>query len=179
MPEERITALKVDETAVEMTDVMEGANDIVQKVETPLEKYPFITGLEPLKQTPQKRRFHMHFSERIADLHSKSSLTIRTSVPSPVVPVPGVGQVGEGLQNSWGLEEVDDDMEENDNSGEEQGEEVTKMEEVYQGTDNKAGCDNFAVLMEGGCVTVRSDIKVSQSEFGLKNFIVRFVSICR
>lgn len=100
-------------------------------------------------------------------------------MPSPVVPVPGVGQVGEGLQNSWGLEEVDDDMEENDNSGEEQGEEVTKMEEVYQGRDNKAGCDNFAVFMEGRCITVRSDINVSQSEFGLNNFIVRFVLICR
>lgn len=71
VPEERITALKVDETAVETTDVMDGANDIVQKVDTPLEKYPFITGLESLKQTQQKRRFNMHFSERIADLHSK------------------------------------------------------------------------------------------------------------
>lgn len=96
VPEERITALKVDETAVEMTDVMDGANDIVQKVEAPLE-----------------------------------------NVPSPVVPVPGVGQVGEGLQNSWGLEEVDDNMEENDNSGEE--EEVTKMEEVYEERDHRAG----------------------------------------
>lgn len=56
---------------------------------------------------------------------------------SPVVPVPGMGQVGEGLQNSWGLEEVDDDMEENDNSAEEQEEE---MAEVYKETGNRAGC---------------------------------------
>lgn len=56
------------------------------------------------------------------------SLTTRTRVPSPVVPVPGVGQVGQGLQSSWGLEEDDgEEEEENDNSGEEQ--EVTKMEE--------------------------------------------------
>lgn len=60
-------------------------------------------------------------------------------MPSPVVPVPGVGQVGEGLQNSWGLEEVDDDMEENDISAEDQEDEVAKMERVYQETDNRAG----------------------------------------
>lgn len=162
MPEERITALKVDETAVEMTDVMDGANDIVQKVEAPLEKYPFITRLESLKRTQQKTRFNMHLSERIADLLSKKStclcyrsLTIHSSVPSPVVPVPGVGQVGEGLQNSWGLEEVDD-MEENDNSGEE--EEVTKMEEVYEEREHRAGCNNFAVFMNGRCITVGSHI---------------------
>lgn len=64
-------------------------------------------------------------------------------MPSPVVPLPGVGQVGEGLQNSWGLEEVDDDMEENDNSAEEHEEEVAKMEEVYKDTVNRAGCKTF------------------------------------
>lgn len=56
------------------------------------------------------------------------SLTTHTSVPSPVVPVPGVGQVGQGLQNTWGLEE-DEEEEDNDNSGEEQEEKVTQMEE--------------------------------------------------
>lgn len=50
-------------------------------------------------------------------------------MPSPVVPVPGVGQVGQGLQNTWGLEEEEDEEEENDNSGEEQEEKVTRMEE--------------------------------------------------
>lgn len=90
MPQDRITALKKDETPVEMTDVTETANGIIQKGEA----------------APQ-------------------------TVPSPVVPVPGVGQVGQGLQNSWGLEEDDeDDYEEgkNDNSGDEQVEEVTKMD---------------------------------------------------
>lgn len=84
-------------------------------------------------------------------------------MPSPVVPVPGVGQVGEGLQNSWGLEEVDDDMEENDISAEEQEEEVAKMEEVYQETDNRAGCNILAVFMEGGCIVVGSHKNVSLS----------------
>ncbi|CAI5679130.1 unnamed protein product [Oreochromis niloticus] len=50
---------------------------------------------------------------------------------SQVVPVPGVGQVGQGLENSWGLEDDDEDdyeEEKNDNSGDEQVEEVTKMD---------------------------------------------------
>lgn len=55
VPEERITALKVDETAVEMTDVMDGANDIAQKTEAPLQKYPFVTRLEPPKGTQQRK----------------------------------------------------------------------------------------------------------------------------
>lgn len=59
-------------------------------------------------------------------------MTKRTRVPSPVVPVPGVGQVGQGLQNTWGLEDDDGEEEEeeqDDSSGEEQQEKVTKMEE--------------------------------------------------
>lgn len=91
MPQERITALKKDETPVEMTDVTETANDIIQKAEA----------------APQ-------------------------AVPSPVVPVPGVGQVGQGLQNSWELEEDDDSDDEenkNDDSGDVRVEKVTKMEE--------------------------------------------------
>uniref|UniRef100_A0A3Q4HSB5 Exosome complex component RRP45 n=1 Tax=Neolamprologus brichardi TaxID=32507 RepID=A0A3Q4HSB5_NEOBR len=90
MQQDRITALKKDETPVEMTDVTETANGIIQKGEA----------------APQ-------------------------TVPSPVLPVPGVGQVGQGLQNSWGLEEDDEDdyeEEKNDNSGDEQVEEVTKMD---------------------------------------------------
>ncbi|CAK6969820.1 exosome complex component RRP45 [Scomber scombrus] len=87
MPQERITALKKDETPVEMTDVTETAYDIVQKAEAP----------------PQ-------------------------TVPSPVLPVPGMGQVGLGLQNSWGLEDDEEEEEEDDDSVEEQEEKVTKME---------------------------------------------------
>lgn len=43
------------------------------------------------------------------------------------MPVPGVGQVGEGLQNTWGLDEEDNEEDEED-SGEEQEEKMTKME---------------------------------------------------
>lgn len=57
---------------------------------------------------------------------------MQTRVPSPVVPVSGVGQVGLGLQNTWGLEEEEDDEEEEAeecaNRGEEGEEKVTKME---------------------------------------------------
>ncbi|XP_036952355.1 exosome complex component RRP45 [Acanthopagrus latus] len=86
MPQERITALKMDETPVEMTEVTDRANDIVQKAEAPSQ-----------------------------------------TVPSPVVPVPGVGQVGQGPQNTWGLEEEDEE-EESDNSGEDEEVKETKME---------------------------------------------------
>lgn len=41
MPQERITALKMEETSVEMTDVADRANDIVQKAEVPHQTYPF------------------------------------------------------------------------------------------------------------------------------------------
>lgn len=43
------------------------------------------------------------------------------------MPVPGVGQVGQGPQNTWGLEEEDEE-EESDNSGEDEEVKETKME---------------------------------------------------
>ncbi|XP_037116353.1 exosome complex component RRP45 isoform X2 [Syngnathus acus] len=73
MPQERITALKMEETPVEMTDATEQANDIDRTVEVP----------------PQ--------------------------IQSPVVPIPGMGHVGQGLQNNWGIEEDDLDEEDSDN----------------------------------------------------------------
>ncbi|XP_010789180.1 exosome complex component RRP45-like [Notothenia coriiceps] len=93
MPQERITALKTDETSVEMTDASERANDIVENAEVP----------------PQ-------------------------TVPSPVVPVPGVGQVGQGLQNTWGLEE-----EEEEEDGDEEEEEQKMEEEQDEKEDSREG----------------------------------------
>lgn len=54
VPEERITALKVDKTTVEMTDVMDEANDIANKAEAPLKKYPFVPRLKSVKETQQR-----------------------------------------------------------------------------------------------------------------------------
>ncbi|KAF6738619.1 Exosome complex component RRP45 [Oryzias melastigma] len=85
MPQERITALKVDETPVETDDVAEKAIGIIEDAEAP-----------------------------------------PPTASSPVVPVPGVGQVGMGLQNTWGVEE-EEEMEEF-SSGDDDVEEVTKME---------------------------------------------------
>jgi len=56
-----------------------------------------------------------------------------------VVPVPGVGQVGQGLQNTWGLEEEEEEEEEEDDDDDEEeeaeecdsGEE--RMEEEHHG----------------------------------------------
>ena len=46
-----------------------------------------------------------------------------------MVPVPGVGQVGAGLQNAWGLEdEEDDDEDEEEEEGEEKEEDGDEPE---------------------------------------------------
>ncbi|XP_017287935.1 exosome complex component RRP45 isoform X3 [Kryptolebias marmoratus] len=90
LPQERITALKTDQSEVEMTDVSERASDIIQKAEAP----------PPIRAA------------------------------SPVLPAPGVGQVGHGLQNTWGLEE--DEEQEEESSGEE---EEIKMEEEQREKD--------------------------------------------
>ncbi|XP_029017882.1 exosome complex component RRP45 [Betta splendens] len=89
MPQERITALKKDETSVEMSDVSEKADEIIQKAEVP-----------------------------------------HQTVPSPVVPVAGVGQIGEDLQHTWGLDDEDDDEEEEhkEDSDEEQDEKNMDVE---------------------------------------------------
>lgn len=126
MPHERITALKMDETPVEMTDVSDAANDIVEKAEAPPQTYPLLS-------LRNKRVFVPFLYVTLPYYVHWGFLTIHTRVPSPVVPVPGVGQVGQGLQNTWGLEEEEDEEEEEENdSGAEQEEKVTKMEEEQQ-----------------------------------------------
>lgn len=89
--------------------------------------------------------YHVAFLSATHYIHC-DSLTINTRVPSPVVPVPGVGQVGQGLQNTWGLEEEDDGEEGNDNSGEEQEETITKMEEEAHEKETGRGGYNFVNL---------------------------------
>uniref|UniRef100_A0A8C5HSE2 Exosome complex component RRP45 n=1 Tax=Gouania willdenowi TaxID=441366 RepID=A0A8C5HSE2_GOUWI len=79
MPQERITALKMDETPVEVTDAAETANEIISAAEDP----------------PQ-------------------------TAASPVVPLPGVGQVGNGLKNSWGLDEEEEEEEEEEDEEEDE-----------------------------------------------------------
>lgn len=55
----------------------------------------------------------------------ETSLTKHTRAASPVLPAPGVGQVGLGLENSWGLEEDVDE------EGESKSDEETQMEEQH------------------------------------------------
>ncbi|XP_060946545.1 exosome complex component RRP45 [Limanda limanda] len=102
IPLDRITALKMDETPIEMMDVTERANDIVEKAEV----------------SPQMAQ-------------------------SPAVPVPGVGQVGQGLQNTWGLEdeEEEDENEGSDNSAEEQEGRVSPMEQEKYEKEERDGGD--------------------------------------
>lgn len=65
-------------------------------------------------------------------------------------------------------------MEENDISAEDQEEEAAKMEPVCQKTDNRAGCNIFAVFMEGRCMVVGSQKRVLQSEFGGNNYFLYY-----
>lgn len=77
-------------------------------------------------------------------------------MPSPVVPVPGVGQVGQGLQNTWGLEEEDE--EEDENSGGEQDEAVTRMDEEHEKEESRGGYCFFYKLSSRSDATVRNHI---------------------
>ncbi|XP_061833084.1 exosome complex component RRP45 isoform X2 [Nerophis lumbriciformis] len=90
MPQQRITALKKDETAVEMTDVSEKATDIIQKTEAP----PSI-------------------------------------IQELTTPVPGVGLVGHGVQNSWGIDE--DEQDEKEVSSDEEAKMEMEQKQVEQG----------------------------------------------
>lgn len=68
------------------------------------------------------------------------SLTVHTRVPSPVVPVPGVGQVGQGLQDTWGLEEEEEEDEE---GGEQEEKEITMEVEQHE-KDSRGGYFEFS-----------------------------------
>lgn len=73
------------------------------------------------------------------------------------MPVPGVGQVGQGLQNTWGLEEEDVE-EEDDNSGGEQEEAVTRMDEEHEKEESREGYCSFNKLSNRSDASVRNHI---------------------
>ncbi|XP_041120894.1 exosome complex component RRP45-like [Polyodon spathula] len=88
MPNQRITAYKMEVAPVDTGDIGKKTEDLIYNSEPPSE-----------------------------------------FIPSPVVCAPGTGQIGEGLQNSWGLEENED--------GEEAEAEDQAMEEELQTMDVK------------------------------------------
>lgn len=92
LPQGRITALKMDETSVDLAEAMDAASEVVQKAEPPCEAYP-------LPPRPRRTRVDVRLS----------SLTEPSRAASPVLPAPGVGQVGAGLDSSWRLEEEEED----------------------------------------------------------------------
>lgn len=101
----------MDETSVDLTDVTDTANEIIQKAEVPSETYP----KSDLEANAWLRWFKC------------DSLTRQTRAASPVLPAPGVGQVGTGLENSWGLDEDVDEEDENMSS-----EDMTTEEQQQQ-----------------------------------------------
>ncbi|XP_077461268.1 exosome complex component RRP45 [Stigmatopora argus] len=96
MPQERITAMKKEETSVEMTDANVEASDVVLQAEGPPE-------------TSQ----------------------------SVVVPLPGMGQVGQGVKNSWGLEEDEEEEYKSDHDQETAMEVVEKQGHVVEISDSE------------------------------------------
>lgn len=107
----------MDETSVDLTDVTDTADEVIRKAEVPSETYPD----SELEANAWLRWF------------PRDSLTTQTRAASPVLPAPGVGQVGTGLENSWGLEE-DVDEEDESMSGEE-----AKLEEQQQERKHTSG----------------------------------------
>ncbi|XP_033890440.3 exosome complex component RRP45 [Acipenser ruthenus] len=79
MPNQRITAYKMEVAPVDTDDIGKKAEDLISNTEPPSE-----------------------------------------IIPSPVVRAPGTGQIGEGLQNSWGLDENEDGEEAEDQTMEEE-----------------------------------------------------------
>lgn len=79
MPQGRITALKMDETPVEMTDVTDRANDIVQKAEAPPQTYPLLS----------LNGSGVHWDNVSLSLFSHLSLCHITSTEAPWPNVPG------------------------------------------------------------------------------------------
>lgn len=61
------------------------------------------------------------------------------SVPSPLVPAPGTGQVGEGLQNTWGLAEEEEEEDEDE-------EEVKMVFDKQQTSEEKAKGDVVVIM---------------------------------
>ncbi|MBN3296983.1 exosome complex component RRP45 isoform X2 [Amia ocellicauda] len=62
------------------------------------------------------------------DIISKTEPPPKT-VPSPVLRAPGTAQIGEGLHNAWGLDELEEDEEAEDQVMEEQHEQVEEIQD--------------------------------------------------
>ncbi|KTG02976.1 hypothetical protein cypCar_00021861 [Cyprinus carpio] len=103
MPKERITTLKRDEVPVEMTDVKETASDIVDRTETTAEVY-LLAYTASLKIVLEKLMLIENVLISCLEMQK-----YKTSVPSAVLVGMGTAQIGEGIVNSWALEEDEED----------------------------------------------------------------------
>ncbi|XP_056442968.1 exosome complex component RRP45 [Gadus chalcogrammus] len=63
-----------------------------------------ITALKNLETTVEMTDLTKQASDIVEGVETPAEMAL-----SPVVPAPGVGQVGAGLQNAWGLEDEEDD----------------------------------------------------------------------
>ncbi|KAI1887296.1 hypothetical protein AGOR_G00188830 [Albula goreensis] len=123
IPKQRITALKSDEAAIEMTDMEEKAEGIISSTEPPSEP-----------------------------------------VPSPVVRAPGTGQVGESLENAWGVEQLEEEEEDSVDHVMDEGQEKEEEEEEESQYCNKADVVVISDSEEEEVVVLHQEAQVDSKQ---------------
>ncbi|KPP66261.1 hypothetical protein Z043_115261, partial [Scleropages formosus] len=103
----KIASVKV----TEITELINKALENDRKVRKDGGKFGFAESMPKERITALKTEVApvemTDIEEKAKEIICRTEAPSEVSVSSPVVCAPGTGQVGEGLQNSWGLEEVD------------------------------------------------------------------------
>ncbi|CAL8329708.1 unnamed protein product [Lota lota] len=73
-----------------------------------------ITALKTYETSVEMTDLTKQASDIVESAHARAEIAL-----SPVLPAPGMGQVGTGLQNAWGLEDEDDEDDDDDEDGDE------------------------------------------------------------
>nr|XP_023685292.1 exosome complex component RRP45 isoform X1 [Paramormyrops kingsleyae] len=109
----KIASVKV----CEITELINKALENDRKVKKEGGKFGFAESMAKERITALKSEIApvemIDIEEKAEDIICRTGAPCDT-VPSPVVRAPGTGQVGEGLQNAWGLDEVEEEEEEED-----------------------------------------------------------------
>ncbi|XP_036372728.1 exosome complex component RRP45 isoform X2 [Megalops cyprinoides] len=119
----KIASVKVSE----ITDLINKALENDRKVRKEGGKYGFAESMPKERITALKTDVapvEMTDIEKKAEDIISGTEPPSDSVPSPVVRAPGTGQVGEGLGNTWGLDQLEEDEEELVDQAMEEGQET-------------------------------------------------------
>ncbi|XP_036372727.1 exosome complex component RRP45 isoform X1 [Megalops cyprinoides] len=120
----KIASVKVSE----ITDLINKALENDRKVRKEGGKYGFAESMPKERITALKTDVApvemTDIEKKAEDIISGTEPPSDSSVPSPVVRAPGTGQVGEGLGNTWGLDQLEEDEEELVDQAMEEGQET-------------------------------------------------------